>query len=94
MAFERTGDAGGPLRPGAPNAHTEYRPGRSARLGSGTLACPRCDAPVALAGPARPADPLGCPFCGHAGALREFLSLTGPPRPAVVDVRVVARRAA
>lgn len=95
MALERSGDAREPIRPGAANAHTEYRLRRSSRLGTGTLACPRCDAPVALtAGPAGPADPLGCPFCGHAGAVREFLSLAGPPRPAVVDVRVVARRAA
>ena len=63
---------------------------RSARLGSGTLACPHCDVPVALAaGPASPADPLGCPFCGHAGAVRDFLSLAAPSRPARVEVRVV-----
>ena len=65
---------------------------RSARLGSGTLACPRCDVPVALAaGPASPAEPLGCPFCGHAGALRDFLSLAAPSRPARVEVRVAWR---
>lgn len=64
---------------------------RSSVLGAGTLACPRCDVPVALAaGPASPADPLGCPFCGHAGAVREFLSLGTPSRPAHVEVRVVA----
>jgi hypothetical protein len=63
---------------------------RSARLGSGTLACPHCDVPVALTGgPASPAEPLGCPFCGHAGAVRDFLSLAAPSRPARVDVRVV-----
>jgi hypothetical protein len=63
---------------------------RSARLGTGTLACPRCDVPVALAaGPASPADELDCPFCGHYGALRDFLSLAAPSRPARVEVRVV-----
>jgi hypothetical protein len=63
---------------------------RSARLGSGTLACPRCDVPVALgAGPVTPAEPLGCPFCGHGGAVRDFLSLAAPSRPARVAVRVV-----
>jgi len=60
-------------------------------LGTGTLACPHCDAPVGLAGPASPSDALACPFCGHAGALRDFLSLAAPTRPARVDVRVVAR---
>jgi hypothetical protein len=36
-----------------------------------------------------PADPLGCPFCGHAGSVRDFLSLRAPSRPARVVVRVV-----
>jgi hypothetical protein len=59
------------------------------RLGSGTLACPRCDAPVALAtGSASPVEPLGCPFCGHAARVRDFLSLAAPTRPARVEVRV------
>jgi hypothetical protein len=63
---------------------------RSARLGAGTLACPRCDVPVALTGgPASPGTPLGCPFCGHDGAVRDFLSLAAPARPARVEVRVV-----
>ena len=69
--------------------HVELRPGRSARLAAGTLACPSCDAPVALGGgPAAPADPLGCPYCGQAGAVRDFLSLSAPARPARVEVRV------
>ena len=34
----------------------------------GSLACPRCDAPVHLSGPLGPAAPLGCPFCDHARA--------------------------
>ena len=73
--------------------HDLRRVERSRVLGAGTLACPRCDAPVAIAGSLAPADPLGCPFCGHDGALREFLSLAGPARPARVEVRVVQRRA-
>jgi hypothetical protein len=76
-------------------AHDEYRFTHSARLGAGTLACPSCDVPVALAARrASPAEPLGCPFCGHAGAVRDFLSLSAPSRPARVEVRVVrpARR--
>ena len=70
--------------------YEERRPSRSSRLGAGTLACPRCDAPVALGpGPASPAAPLGCPFCHHGGAVRDFLSLAGPVRPARVEVRVI-----
>ena len=62
---------------------------RSWRLGSGTLACPRCDAPVAPGdAPLRPAEPLACPYCRHAGAVRDFLSLTAPTRPARVEVVV------
>ncbi|MGB7161269.1 MAG: hypothetical protein WBD40_24640, partial [Tepidisphaeraceae bacterium] len=56
-------------------------------------ACPRCDAPVALGGPVSPADPLGCPFCGHDGAVRDFLSLAAPTRPTRVVVRIVHRTA-
>jgi hypothetical protein len=71
-------------------AHEDRRFTREARLGGGTLACPRCDVPVALAGRrASPGEPLGCPFCGHSGAVRDFLSLTAPSRPARVDVRLV-----
>jgi hypothetical protein len=63
---------------------------RTGHLASGTLACPRCDAPVALgAGAAAPADPLGCPYCDHTAAVRDFLSLASPTRPARVAVRVV-----
>jgi len=56
----------------------------------GTLACPECDAPVALGPrPASPADPVACPVCATAGALRDFLSFDAPARPARVVVRVV-----
>jgi hypothetical protein len=71
-------------------SHEDRRFTPSTVLGTGTLACPRCDLPVALAtGRASPAEPLGCPFCGHAGAVRDFLSLGAPSRPARVEVRVV-----
>jgi len=70
----------------------ERRVTRTTRLATGTLACPRCDAPVMPAGAVGPADPLACPYCAHAGAVRDFLSLTPPPRPARVEIRVVARR--
>ena len=72
-------------------AHEEERRStRSGRLGTGTLACGRCDAPVALAGTASPTDLLTCPFCSHRAPLRDFLSLAQPSRPARVEVRVVA----
>jgi hypothetical protein len=62
---------------------------RSTRLGAGTLACARCDAPVALGGVARSLmDQLTCPYCDNHGPLRDFLSLALPTRPARVIVRV------
>ena len=72
--------------------HELRRVARTRVLGAGTLACPHCDAPVALDRPLSPAEPLGRPFCGHDGALRDFLSLATPARPARVEVRVIARR--
>jgi len=70
----------------------EVRPSvaRVGTLASGTLACPDCDAPVALGDERkRPHDALTCPFCGCAGALRDFLSLTSPTRPARVEIRLL-----
>ncbi len=95
MRFQRGADGSDPV-PSDPTGsgiriHDERRT-RATRLGVGTLACPHCDAPVALAGPVAPADPIGCPYCGHAGAVRDFLSLAPPSRPARVVVRVVTRR--
>jgi hypothetical protein len=82
------------ITPVAAAHEEERRVTRSRRLGSGTLACRRCDAPVALRGaPVSPAESLSCPFCRHRAPLREFLSLATPSRPARVEVRVVARTA-
>lgn len=61
------------------------------RLATGTLACPGCDAPVAPARTLSPAEAIGCPYCAHSGAVRDFLSLASPARPARVEVRVVPR---
>jgi hypothetical protein len=63
-------------------------------LANGTLACPGCDAPV-LPGPRgmSPADDLGCGFCGHAGFVRDFLTLGEPTRPTHVVVRFALRAA-
>jgi hypothetical protein len=82
MAFERR-----------PDQLIEERRIRSGLLATGTLACPLCDAPVALAGAvAGPAHQHACPYCDHAGAVRDFLSLESPSRPARVAVRLIARR--
>lgn len=65
---------------------------RSARVGVldvGTLACARCDAPVALAGRSvSPSESLSCPYCLHTAAVHDFLTLGAPTRPAHVVVRV------
>ena len=58
-------------------------------LAAGTLACPECDAPVLpSAHGASPAEVMSCGFCGHAAAVRDFLSLGEPTRPTRVVVRV------
>jgi uncharacterized paraquat-inducible protein A len=93
MAFQRGIDGSDPVRSepvgGVPGAH-EHRPATRGRLASGTLACPECDAPVALVrGPVAPTEALCCPYCRHTAAVRDFLSLTHPTRPARVAVRVV-----
>ncbi|MBV9421346.1 MAG: hypothetical protein JOZ98_00410 [Solirubrobacterales bacterium] len=74
-------------------AHEEKRKAiRSTRLGVGTLACRRCDIPIAIGPDPRSAvDELTCPFCGTRGPVRDFLSLASPTRPARVVVRVRPR---
>jgi hypothetical protein len=95
MAFQGGIDGEPVRRVGDLAAELELRRSRQGHLASGTLACPRCDAPVAPgSGHLAPAGPLGCPYCGHAGAVRDFLSLGEPTRPARVVVRVVTRRRA
>jgi hypothetical protein len=78
-----------------PGMHEERRSTRAGLLAVGTLACSRCDAPVAPTAPSMsPGDPLTCPYCGHSARVRDFLSLAPPSRPARVEVRVVRRRPA
>lgn len=95
MAFQQGIDGAEPVRrepvAGRVGVEEERRSARTTRLAGGTLACPRCDAPVALtAGPVAPAEPMRCPFCRHAAAVRDFLSLAQPTRPTRVAVHVVA----
>lgn len=80
------------LRFPASAGHVEKRRAINGLSRPGSLACDRCDAPVALgAEPLRLSEVMSCPFCGHAGPLREFLSLAEPTRPARVLVRIVGR---
>lgn len=92
MTFVRytTGGRGaGTERGGAGSARVEERRAtRSSRLAAGTLACSRCDAPVAIGTSLSLAAQLTCPFCHHRGPVRDFLSLASPTRPARVVVRV------
>jgi len=88
VAFHRRIDEPEPAN--RPAGAYEVRRARSSRLATGTLACPLCDAPVAVGGASlSPADGLACPYCAHTAATREFLSLAEPTRPARVAVRVV-----
>jgi hypothetical protein len=93
MALHRGSDGWDPIaRRAAAATEEERRAAGAGVLATGTLACPECDAPVAP-GPLglSPAEWVGCPFCAHAGAVREFLTLGEPSRPARVTVRVVER---
>ncbi len=95
MAFLRGTDGFDPARLGpvsrAGAVEEERRLAHASRLAVGTLACPGCDAPVALTETAlTPRDPLACSFCGHAAAVREFLTLGEPSRHTHVEVRVVS----
>ena len=89
MSIHRRVDGSQPLRPQP--IQEERRFGRSGVLAVGTLACPACDAPVAPEGALAPGDPIACPFCARSGAVRDFLSLDPPTRPARVVVRVSTR---
>lgn len=98
VSFQRGLDGSDPVRARAnaarAGAHEDRHATRGWRLGSGTLACPCCDAPVSLgANVVSPADGLDCPFCRHSAAVRDFLSLAAPSRPARVQVRVRQRAA-
>jgi DNA-directed RNA polymerase subunit RPC12/RpoP len=62
---------------------------RSDYLGEATLACARCDAPVAIGPqPLSTSATLTCPFCGHHDRVSAFLSLKKPTRPTRVVLRV------
>ena len=92
VSFQRGIDGSDPVRRDTLARNEEIRyAARTWVLGTGTLACPHCDAPVALAGAVLPVEPLTCPYCRHHAPVRDFLSLAEPTRPARVEVRVVTR---
>ncbi|HEU4655971.1 MAG TPA: hypothetical protein VFR97_00515 [Capillimicrobium sp.] len=94
MGLHRFFDGSEPIRP---EPVTDLAGARELRkseasevMAMATFACPSCDAPVSPGtAPLSPADAARCPFCDHAGAVRDFLALDDPARPAVVEVRVV-----
>jgi len=90
MGLQRGIDGSEPIRPiGDGVTHEEHRVARTGIVALGTLACPSCDAPVAIgASRVSPRDPLMCPFCAHGAPARDFLSLEPPVRPTRVAVRV------
>jgi hypothetical protein len=90
VTVQRSSGGAEPIRPQG-SGQEQRRIARTGHLATGTLACPSCDAPVAPAGPMSPVAALACPFCGRAGAVRDFLSLSAPSRPARVEVRVISR---
>jgi len=88
MPFERYSDGAEPIRGERIGRLHEEHQRQTRVMALGTLACPRCDVPISPARPLSPAEPLLCPYCLHDGAVRDFLSLTSPGRPAVVEVRI------
>jgi hypothetical protein len=78
-----------PARQELPGRIEKRRAAASGVLATATLACHRCDAPIAPGPmPLLLTDRLWCPVCRAAGAVRDFVSLTAPTRPARVVVRV------
>jgi hypothetical protein len=96
VALHRSIDGSEPVRPDSEGrvVHEERRIASQGIVAIGTLACPSCDAPIAL-GESRvsPREPLRCPFCDHGAPARDFLSLAQPTRPTRVLVRITSREA-
>ena len=81
-----------PVRRAAPMVEEDLRRGDADELGHGTLACPHCDAPLALPTPLSARTGIDCPFCAHRGTVGSFVSLRRPTRPTRVVVRVSLSR--
>jgi hypothetical protein len=91
VSFAR-GDSSRPEASEQPGRHVIkwQRTARSDRLAQGTLACPECDAPVAIgpAGRLTLTEAMACPFCDHRAPVRDFVSLALPTRATRVVIRV------
>src|SRR3954447_2076811 len=91
MALHRGIDGAEPVRPDEEGrvVHQEHRVAPTGIVAFGTLACPQCDAPIAIGDERlKPRDLLLCPFCAHGAPARDFLSLEPPTRPTRVAIRV------
>ena len=73
----------------------KLRADRNGAIAAGTIACARCDAPVAI-GPDRVAvtEALTCPFCTGQRPVGEFRSLAVPTRLTRIQVRLRIRSVA
>jgi hypothetical protein len=69
-----------------PGAEDRRELSRTWQVAGGTLACPECDVPVMPAVAVSLTESLGCPYCRHEAAARNFLTVTDDPRPARVRV--------
>jgi hypothetical protein len=96
MGIMRGFDGSEPIRPERIERPSDLQPerrvARAWHLGTGTIACPSCDAPVMLPrAPMGPHDALACPVCDHYGTVRDFLTVGEPTRPTRVQIRAVIR---
>jgi hypothetical protein len=82
--------ADGELRTARPAREWAIVRQRPERLAEGTLACPACQLPIALAAPLAVSEGLDCPFCERRAPARDFLRL-GAEGPAGTRVAVLAR---
>ncbi|MGI8461813.1 MAG: hypothetical protein ACR2OC_09315 [Solirubrobacterales bacterium] len=90
MSLQPNYDAGEGLseerRERLPGHEHERRLGRSWRVAEGSFACPSCDLPIGVNGGLELTTGVGCAYCAHEGPARDFLEISGPPRPARVAV--------
>jgi hypothetical protein len=90
-------DHGGSERLGTDGEARSARPAREwailrqrpELLAEGTLACPRCELPIALGARVAASEGLACPYCERHGPANEFLRL-GVSGPRGSQVAVIA----
>jgi hypothetical protein len=70
----------------------QRRADRNGAIAAGTIACARCDTPVAIGSDqVAVTEALTCPFCTPQRPVGEFRSLDVPTRPTRVQVRLRIR---